>query len=96
MPCARVSGRYAELRNVKNRGCTPVELGPWLINERGLNVVANGREPSESLAVRLDYGIGASGKWHTIPAGTTLWPRSCSINRGTIRAPSPVVKEQAM
>ena len=70
--CSGLLRRYPELSDFEDQSCALEELGPWLINERGPNVVANGREPSECPAVPLDYGIGASGKWRTIPAGTTL------------------------
>jgi len=46
-----------------------VELGHWLINKRGPEVVRYGREPSESPAFRVEHEIGASGKRPTIPDG---------------------------
>jgi hypothetical protein len=46
-----------------------VELGHWLINQRGPEVVGNGRELSESPPFCVHHGIGASGKWPTILDG---------------------------
>jgi hypothetical protein len=64
-----VPGRYGEARKVKNLAAPPVELGHWLINNRGPEVVRHGRLPSESPAFRVDLGTGASGKRPTIPDG---------------------------
>jgi hypothetical protein len=41
-PCAHVPGRYAEPSHFKI-GMAPVELGHWLINQRGPEVVRYGR-----------------------------------------------------
>src|SRR5262249_46381347 len=56
-------------RQLPDRHRAPVELGHWLINQRGPEAVRHGRLPSESLAFRVDHGIGASGKRPTIPDG---------------------------
>ena len=46
-----------------------MELGHWLIDTRGPEVVRYGREPSESPAFRVEHEIGASGKRPIIPDG---------------------------
>ena len=46
-----------------------MELGHWLIDKRGPEVVRHGRLLSESPAFRVDHEIGASGKRPTIANG---------------------------
>ncbi len=54
--------------------CAPVELGHWLVNKRGPEVVPHGREPSESRTLRTGHEIWASGNGRPSSTGTALWP----------------------
>jgi hypothetical protein len=72
-----------------------VELGHWLINQSGPEVVGYGHEPSESPAFHVDHEIRASGEGSTIPNGNGSMARIL-FDRLMNHEQRVFVKERAM
>jgi hypothetical protein len=94
VPCARVPGRYAEPRNVKNLVAHPWS---WAIGsstsvaQRWFDIVVC-RRKARPFVLITELGLRENGR--PFLTGTALWTGSCSVGWGTTG--SAFGKERAM